>query len=251
MSNPGFKDNFSIQAKTYAKFRPKYPDELFEFIAGLCPEKALAWDCGTGNGQSAVSLAQYFAQVIATDPSAEQIKNAELHDRVLYKIEKAEEPSITDNSVDLITVAQAIHWFDFDVFYAAAKRVLKPEGIIAAWAYGIPGNPEIDEQIKYLHFDVLDEFWQPENRMIEKEYTTIPFPFKEINHRQFYIQKRISMHELVGHFQSWSAVQRYRQKHGVDPLEDFVPKLQLAWGDPETLKEITWKLTLKVGRNNQ
>lgn len=182
-----FKDNFSKHAEVYVKYRPLYPWELFEYLSSLTKEHDVAWDCGTGNGQAALNLAGYYGKVYATDPSREQIHNAIPHERIVYKAESAENPvSIEDHSVDLITVAQALHWFDFDKFYAQVRRVLKTQGIIAVWMYGIPSiNSALDVIINNFHDNVVGEFWQYENKLIDQEYSTIPFPFKKIETPEF------------------------------------------------------------------
>jgi ubiquinone/menaquinone biosynthesis C-methylase UbiE len=245
-----FKDNFSKQAEVYVKYRPTYPKELFEFLQGLTPEYDLAWDCGTGNGQSAIKLTDYYEKVYATDPSQEQIKNAIPHERIVYKVENAENPSaLIDHSVDLITVAQAVHWFDFDKFYGQVKKVSKTNGIIAVWAYGIPAlNEDLDSIIKDFHDNIVGEFWLPENKLIEKEYSTIPFPFDEIKTPDFFIQKQVTLLETLGHLRTWSATQKYIDKYNENPVERLARKLKENWKDIETQKEITWKLILKVGR---
>lgn len=245
-----FKDNFSKQAEVYVKFRPTYPKELFEFLHGLTAEHQLAWDCGTGNGQSAIKLTNYYEKVYATDPSQEQIKNAIPHDRIVYEVENAESPSaLVDNSVDLITVAQAVHWFDFEKFYGQVKRVSKKNGIISVWAYGIPTiNEELDSIIKDFHDNIVGEFWLPENKLIEKEYSTIPFPFDKVKTPDFFIQKQVTLSETVGHLRTWSATQKYIDKYNENPLERLSQKLKEHWNDIETEKKITWKLILKVGK---
>ncbi len=155
----GFKDNFSKQSDLYVKYRPHYPGGLFSFLSSLTPEHKLCWDCGTGNGQAAVYLAEYYDKVIATDPSEEQIKNAISHAKVIYKVEKAEEPDLDNKSVDLLTVANAMHWFNFDEFYKTANRVVKKNGIIAAWAYGLPTvDEDVNKLLEHLHHVVLNDF---------------------------------------------------------------------------------------------
>ena len=156
---------------------------------------------------------------------------------------------LPDNSVDLITVAQAIHWFDFDKFYTQVKKVLKTNGIIAVWAYGIPTiNEELDKIIKNFHDNIVGEFWLPENRLIEKEYLTIPFPFDEIKTPDFFIKRLVTLSETLGHLRSWSATQKYIDKYNENPIEHLSQKLQEHWKDIETKKEITWKLILKLGK---
>jgi ubiquinone/menaquinone biosynthesis C-methylase UbiE len=244
-----FKDNFSKQSGTYLKYRPTYPPELFEYLAAVAPDRILAWDCGTGNGQAAIGLARYFDQVLATDPSIQQIEKASPHPNIVYKVGKAEKCELSDHSADLITVAQALHWFNFDLFYAEAKRVLKKNGIMAAWAYGLPIiEPEIDRLIRYFHDEVLGDLWQPENRLIEKEYTTIPFPFEPVAMPDFYMEKQFSPDELVGLVRSWSATQRYMDQKGKDPVPELEQQLLQYWKNPVTRKTAKWKLILKLGR---
>lgn len=244
-----FNDQFSKQSETYRKYRPGYPSELFAYLASLTPAHERAWDCGTGNGQAAVGLAEHYARVYATDPSPQQIAHAQANDKVAYRVEKAEEPGLKDHSVDLITVAQALHWFRFDRFYATVKRVLKTDGIIAVWAYGLPFiTAEIDESVKKFHDLKVGAFWQPENRLIEQEYSTIPFPFEELAVPSFQISKRFTLGDLLGLLRSWSAVQRYVDAHGTDPVDEMEAELAHLWPNPYDEKEVTWKLILRVGR---
>jgi len=245
-----FKDNFSGHSTLYARYRPGYPPELFAWLRSLTEKAELAWDCGTGNGQAAVSLAEYFTSVFASDPSEPQIANAIPHERVTYRVEKAEQCSLGDHSADLVTVAQALHWFDFDAFYHEVKRVLRHGGVLAAWAYGIPQcEGPVNDLIRHLHDDVLGDLWQPENRMIEAEYRTIPFPFEEIPAPELRIVKPFLPGELAGHLSSWSAVQRYIDKFGTDPVAPVAGKIAEQWGDPLLPRDITWKLIIKAGRN--
>jgi ubiquinone/menaquinone biosynthesis C-methylase UbiE len=250
MTMTTFKDNFSGHANIYLRYRPTYPKELFEYLKSLTTEHTLAWDCGTGNGQSAINLADDYESVYASDPSAEQLKNAILNDKVTYAVEKAEQTALENNTVDLVTVAQAVHWFEFDLFYAEVKRVLKKDGVIAVWAYSLPTvSIAFDSIIRDFHDNIIGEFWQVENKMIDLEYTTIPFPFEEITTPQFYIQKKLTLKELLGHFRSWSATQKFIDSYNINPLQDLEEKLLKYWLDENETKEITWKLILKVGRN--
>jgi len=244
-----FSDNFSKHASIYAKFRPSYPYELYNYLHSLTTQHTLAWDCGTGNGQSAIHLADFYDQVFATDPSESQLKNAFAHDRVMYKVEKAEETSLADQSVNLITVAQAVHWFDFDVFYQQVNRVLKPDGIIAVWAYGVPNiTPEIDKITQHFHDHVVGEFWQKENKLIQRGYLTIPFPFKEIEPPEFQINTKFKLQDLLGHLLSWSATQRYIKQHQVDPLLAVQQEFEKHWKNPAEAKSVSWKIMLRVGK---
>jgi SAM-dependent methyltransferase len=246
-----FKDHFSAHAGLYAKFRPSYPKDLFAWLQKQSPAQEIAWDCGTGNGQAACLLTEYFDRVIATDPSEEQISHAVRHSNVEYRTEPAEQTSIGDQTVDLVTVANALHWFNFDAFYREVNRVIKPGGLIAAWSYRLPEIDEmVDELIQYLHDDILCSFWLPENRLVEKAYTTIPFPFEEIPAPLFYYEKSLSLDELCGYLLTWSAAQRYIREKNHDPVGDLREQLAAAWGNsPNRL--VKWKMTLRVGRSNR
>lgn len=244
-----FKDHFSNQSTTYRAFRPTYPDALFAYLRTLTKDNDLAWDCGTGNGQAAIGLTRHYKKVIATDPSEQQIANAIQHDQISYRVEKAEQSSLEAHSVDLITVAQALHWFEFDAFYAEVKWVLKPGGVIAAWAYGLPTLPdEVKAVIRHFHDVVVGEFWQAENNLISKKYTTIPFPFLEIEAPPFFISKMVSLDEVLGHVSSWSATQKFIAAKSYNPVEGLKNDLLQVWGNEEE-KEATWKLMTKIDSN--
>ncbi len=243
-----FKDNFSKQSDLYVKFRPLYPTGLYAWLASQTPDCGLAWDCGTGNGQAAVGLAGFFRQVIATDPSAAQIANCLKHPKVLYRVEKAESASSENHSVDLLTIANALHWFDFDVFYKEAARILKPGGIIAAWAYGLPFiSKEIDTVIRNYHDQTLGNYWLPENRLVENRYQTIPFPFATIDAPEFEYEKPMRLDEIGGYLDTWSATQRFIDQNGYNPTEKVLRELSKTW-DGEDAKTVTWKLILKIGK---
>jgi len=176
-----FEDHFSGHAEQYAQNRPQYPDEIYAYLASIAPGHSLAWDCGTGNGQAAIGLAKYFDKVHATDASAEQISRAYPHEKVEYRVEPAEHASLDDASVDLVTVAVAVHWFNFDEFYAEVKRVLKPGGILSAWTYSLPEiSTEMDQLVSEYYFDIVGEYWPERIHYLEERYQTLPFPFREI-----------------------------------------------------------------------
>lgn len=246
-----FTDNFSKQSETYQKFRPSYPNQLFAYLSSLTTEHDLAWDCGTGNGQSAAGLARFYEVVYASDPSKAQIENAAQNPKIRYKVEMAEKSSLEDKSVDILTVAQAIHWFDFDKFYAEAKRVLKQNGVIAVWTYTLPSiSSEIDSLIRHFHDNIVGEFWQAENKLVENEYTTIPFPFVEIETPAFTIDKLLLREDLIGLLRSWSATQKYIDKHDQNPIDQIDSELLSLWPDDQQ-RPAKWKLILKVGRHNE
>ena len=244
-----FKDNFSKQSESYQKYRPSYPLEMFEYLSSLCDSHHLAWDCGTGNGQAALGLTNYFEKVYATDPSEQQISNAKQNPNIIYKVEKAEKSSLGNNSVDLISVAQALHWFNFEKFYVEVKRVLKPKGIIAVWTYGLPQiSLEIDKLTLHFHDKIVGKFWQRENKFVSEEYKTIPFPFKEIETPSFQFRRELYRSDLLGLFRSWSATQRYKDQIGKDPISKIENDLQNIWKKPKETKLTTWSIFLRAGK---
>lgn len=243
-----FKDYFSTQSDVYAKLRPNYPDELFQFLASLVPVHDLCWDCATGNGQAAVSLAMYFKKVIATDASEHQIKNVMPHERVEYSVGMADNSGIETGTVDLVTIASALHWMDFDKFYKEVNRVLKPGGVFAAWAYYHNYvDDAIDLIIRNLSKEVLYAYWPPERKYVTEHYNTVPFPFKIIETPPFKITKRVNINFLLGYFYSWSSTQKYIKQTGKDPVDALKSDLEIAWGDLTKTKEITWDVFLKAG----
>jgi ubiquinone/menaquinone biosynthesis C-methylase UbiE len=245
-----FEDHFSKQSQTYAQYRPRYPDEIYAYLASIAPGHSLAWDCGTGNGQAAIGLAKHFDKVYATDASAEQISRAYSHEKVEYRVEPAEHVSLNDSSADLVTVAVAIHWFNFDEFYREVKRVLKPNGVIAAWTYNLTEiTPEIDQLIEEYYLGILNGYWPERIHYLEEKYETIPFPFEEIIPPSFVMEINWNLIQLAGFFDSWSATQRYKAEKGHHPLEIIWPKLMKAWGDENESLLIRWPLHFRIGRN--
>jgi SAM-dependent methyltransferase len=245
----GFSDYFSEQAATYAAARPRYPDALYERIAAVSPRRSLAWDCATGNGQAARDLAKFFTRVIATDASAEQIARATPVPNVDYRVALAEASGLFPGTCDLVTVAQALHWLDLERFYAEVRRVTPPDGIIAAWAYGSCGvTPEMEPLLREFEHGTLGPCWPPNRRWVDEGYRTIPFPFAEIAMPSFELRVIWTLGQLGQYLRSWSAVGRYRQEHGQDPVTPFLERLQHHWGDPDRPREVTWPLSLRVGR---
>jgi len=245
-----FEDHFSKQSQQYAQYRPRYPDEIYAYLASIAPGHSLAWDCGTGNGQAAIGLAEYFDKVHATDASTEQISLAHLHPKVDYHVEPAERVSLNDSSADLVTVAVAIHWFNFDEFYREVKRVLRPGGILAAWTYSLTEiSPEIDQLIQQYSSEILSGFWPERIRYIEERYQTLPFPFEEITPPSFVMEVNWDLHQFAGYLDSWSASQRYKAQNGNHPLELIWNKLVSAWGDESEVRLIRWPLYFRIGQN--
>lgn len=252
MSNQSkaFEDHFSGHSEQYAQHRPQYPDEIYSYLASIAPAHSLAWDCGTGNGQAAVGLAKYFDRVHATDASAEQIAVARPHHKVEYRVEPAEHVSLPDSSADLVTVAVAIHWFDFDEFFREVRRVLKPDGILAAWTYSLTEiSPEIDLLIRQYYYEILKGYWPERIHYLEEGYKTLPFPFEEIVPPSFVMEIHWNLHQFAGFLNSWSATQRYKAQQGDHPLELLWDKLSAAWGDENETRLIRWPLYFRIGRD--
>jgi SAM-dependent methyltransferase len=245
-----FKDHFSGHAASYARSRPGYPPALFAWLAGAAPARELAWDCGTGSGQGAVGLAAHFARVIATDASAEQVRNAAPHPRVEYRVAPAEDSGLDDASVDLVSVAQALHWFDLPRFWAEAGRVLRPGGLLAAWTYPLMSiTPAVDEAVHGFYGGAeIAACWPPERRLVDEEYRTISFPWAEVPVPAFAIELSWSLHELLDYVRTWSAVQAYAREHGRDPVNGVAPAIAAAWGDPAARRAVHWPLIVRAVR---
>lgn len=244
-----FADHFSRQSGAYTRFRPRYPGTLLAYLASLPITRHCAWDCGTGNGQAAVGLADYFSRVVATDPSANQVAHAVPHARVEYVIAAAEACPVDSGSIDLVTVAQALHWFDLDRFYAEVRRVGRTGSVLAAWCYGLATiAPEVDRIVERLYGEILGEYWPPERTLVEQRYRTIAFPFDEITAPRFEMTAQWSLADLLGYLGTWSSAQRYINRHRSDPVSLVEAELGRAWGEAATTRPIRWPLWLRVGR---
>jgi SAM-dependent methyltransferase len=243
-----FEDKFSSHAEIYARYRPTYPAALFERLADAAPGRELAWDCGTGNGQSAIALAPYFNRVIATDGSERQIAHARRHQRVHYRVALSEASGIPENSLDLITVSQALHWFDLHRFYDETKRVLKPKGVIAAWCYDSTIiDPAIDRLLDRYARTTLEQFWSPGARLTHDHYRGIPFPFTELTFPSFTAETCWHLSDLIGYLTSWSATQQFVRINGYSAVDELKHELYPVWGDPSSPRRIQWPLYLRVG----
>jgi SAM-dependent methyltransferase len=247
---PAFKDYFSAQAAAYAAFRPHYPPALFEYLASLSDRRDVAWDCATGSGQAALGLAAHFARVIATDASAEQIAQAAAHHRVEYHVAAAECSALPAGAVDLVTAAQALHWFDVPAFYREVRRVLAPGGTLAVWCYGNPSLPEpaLDRVLREFTEGTLGEYWPPERRLVLAGYRTIAFPFEEIAVPAFTLEARATLSTFVGYLRTWSGTRRYVEARGADPIPQVEAELRRHWGDPDRQLVVRWPLRMRAGR---
>ena len=243
------KDLFSKQSVEYAKYRPVYPSELIEYIVSFVKEKNRCWDCACGNGQASALLAKHFNKIIATDISEQQLQQAIPHEKIEYLPMPAEKTSIPGNHFDLITVAQAYHWFQFDEFYKEATRVAKPDGMIAVWGYGLLKC--IDETVNNLIVDYyknkVGPYWDKERKYVDEGYKTVPFGFEELPARQFKIAVEWSKDDLLGYLNTWSALQHFVKANNYNPVEAFAIKLNEVWpGD--ALKHFHFPVFLRMGR---
>ena len=249
-----FKDHFSRHAELYRRYRPTWPAEVFHWLATLTPVHTRACDVGTGSGQAAHGLAAHFSEVIATDPSATQIAQAEPHPRVRYAVAPAEDSGLPPGSVDLVLAAQAFHWFDFERFFAECRRVLRPataqtpSGVVAALTYMHPTvNVAIDTVLARYIAHVRSD-WPPERRFVDAGYANTPFPFKEIAvPAGLALSLELDLDGFFGYLATWSAAQRYRERTGLDPRADFADEVASAWGDPEQRRQVRWPVSGRAG----
>lgn len=241
-----FKDHFSGVAGAYRSFRPGYPPELFAWLAGVAPRRSTALDCGCGNGQASVALARHFETVLAVDPAAEQIRQAEPHPRVSYRVAAAEATGLPPDSVDLAIAAQAFHWFDLDRFYPELRRVARAGCVLAAFTYGVASvSAEVDVLTGRLYGETLRGDWPPERRHVETGYRSLPFPFPDLAAPPFSMQESWPADRYLGYLATWSAVSAHRRRTGEDPVAALAPALRAAWGTGERL--VTWPLVVRAG----
>jgi SAM-dependent methyltransferase len=242
-------DHFSAVAEAYAGCRPHYPDELFSYLSALPPKQDLAWDCAAGSGQASLPLARAFRRVIATDLSRTMLAQAPSRS-VLYAVSSAECGAVRSASVNLVTVAQALHWLQVDSFYREVDRVLLPEGVFAAWTYGnqVLDQPVLDRLLGSFYRDTIGPYWAAERRHVESGYRTLPFPYPELAPPTFVMQQRWSLDQLLGYVGTWSATQRFREVTGRDPIPDLRDALEPLWGDSKSPRPVRWPLSLRVGR---
>ena len=251
MNPESFSDHFSEGARDYARFRPRYPAALFDWLASLSPRRALAWDCATGSGQAAEELARRFERVIATDASQKQLGQARENPPISYRVAAAETSGLDTESVDLVTVAQALHWLDLPRFYEEVRRVLADEGVIAVWSYQLASVDEpVDRVIRRFYGEVVGAYWPPERALVERGYEELPFPFAEIPAPRFAMEESWDLSHWIGYMGTWSAVTRYRNSIGADPIDLVRSDLEHAWTDPAAARTVRWPLQLRVGRKS-
>jgi SAM-dependent methyltransferase len=245
----GFKDHFSAVAGAYQAFRPRYPPAVFDWLAGLAPGRGRALDLGCGSGQASAGLAGRFDEVVALDPSAEQVARAAPHPRVRYAVAAAEALPLAAASVDLALAAQAFHWFDHRRFAPELARVARPGAAFAAITYLLcQVDPAVDAVVARLYGELLGPHWPPERAHVESGYRTLPFPWPELAAPALEIEERWSFPQFAGYLGTWSAAAAYRRATGEDPVALVLPDLARAWGAPERARVVRWPLAVRAGR---
>lgn len=243
-----FKDHFSATASGYQAFRPGYPPPLFAWLASVSPRRERAVDLGCGTGQASVALASHFAEVIALDPSREQIAQAAPHARVSYRVAPAEATGLPDTTADLVVAAQALHWFDPDRLHRELARIARPGGVFAAFTYGLCRvEAAVDEVIDRLYREILGAHWPPERAHVDAAYRTLPFPWPELVAPSLAIEESWTLDRLVGYLGTWSAASAYRRETGDDPVSLVIADLRAAWGRPDQRRTVKWDLTVRAG----
>lgn len=241
------KDNFSTQAKDYSKYRPHYPQEMIDYVASFVKNRNMVLDIATGNGQVAGKLAGYFDAVFAIDISRKQLDNAVQKENIIYSEQPAEHTDFKNGQFDLITVAQAIHWFDFEAFYKEVYRILKTDGIFAVLGYGLfTTNAESDRIITDFYENIIGSYWDSERRYVDENYTTIPFPFEEIEVKQFSNEFTWTFEQLTGYLDTWSAVQHYIKKNNANPVDIIRDELKASWEKSDG--KVYFPLLLRIGK---
>jgi SAM-dependent methyltransferase len=242
--------HFTTVAREYAAFRPGYPPGLFHWLAEACAAREAVWDCGCGSGQASVPLAAHFAAVYATDVAAEQVASAKLLPNIRYSVAPAERSGLAAASVDLVVVAQALHWFDVAAFYAEARRVARLGALIAVWTYPLPvlGDAATHERFLDFYRDVVGPFWPPERKHVETGYRSLPFPFTEVQAPEFSLPLEWSLEHVAGYVSSWSASARYRKETGADPVPRLREMLAGVWPAGAAVMPVTLPIRMRVGR---
>ncbi|MGV3504734.1 MAG: class I SAM-dependent methyltransferase [Adhaeribacter sp.] len=242
------KDNFSLQSDKYAKYRPGYPPEFFDYLNEIVLNKQNAWDCGTGNGQIAFALAKAFHHVFATDISQAQIDNALQAGNLSYSVQAAEKTNFENHLFDLVVVAQAIHWFDFNLFYGEVRRTAKESALLCVVGYGrLEVSERIDELITDFYTNVIGKYWDKERKYIDEHYKTIPFPFREIQTPKFVNTQFWTLAHLIGYLNTWSAVKHFIKQNGYNPVDKLQPEIEKHWNKEEE-KEVRFPLLLRIGK---
>ncbi len=242
------KDNFSSESDKYAKYRPTYPSDFFEYLNSIISNKQNVWDCGTGNGQIASELAKTFDKVFATDISQSQIDTALKVENITYSVQPGEKTYFENQQFDLVVIAQAIHWFDFERFYSEVRRTAKEKALICVVGYGrIEISEQIDSVIADFYENVIGKYWDKERKYIDENYETIPFPFNEIQTPNFVTILNWTLEHLIGYLNTWSAVKHFIKENGHNPIDKLQSELEQHWDKGQTI-EVRFPLLLRIGQ---
>ncbi len=244
-----FKDQFSERASLYSRYRPEYPDALFSWLTGLVKHHESVWDCATGSGQAAKDLTRIFDRVIATDASVQQISHAAPNAKIEYRVAQASASGLPDSFVNMVTVAQALHWLDRDSFYAEARRVMKPDGAIVVWGYGDPimETGRLEKIVHSFNRETVESYWMPERNTLLEGYAGLPFPFREITTPELWLEQRWTLAEFTGYMRTWSATANYVKQKGRDPVEMVEAAIAEHWGGNENRRLVRWPLHIRAG----
>jgi SAM-dependent methyltransferase len=249
MVSAEFADHFSGHASQYADYRPTYPPALTKYLASIAPARKLAWDCGTGSGQAAILLGDEFDRVVATDPSGKQLEHATKHAHVEYHVGREAQSGLADASCDLVTAAQAAHWFDLPAFYAEVHRVLRPGGVLALWCYvRTHVSGDIDPVIRWFQFERVGKYWPAGREHVDAGYRTLLFPYPRLEAPAFEIERAWTRHQLCDYVGTWSAVTRARAEEGNDPLDEFRARLAPLWPVAAETRRIHWPIDMLISR---
>ena len=243
------KDLFSQQAAIYARYRPVYPHALYDHLAALTTQHAAAWDCATGNGQAAIELTRYFDKVFATDISEKQLQQSIPHEKITYFVAPAHASGLPDGSIDLITVAQAYHWFDFEAFHREVIRVAKPGAVIAVWGYSLiqSADTPLNTLIHDFYRQKTGPYWDAERKHVDEHYTTVPFPYKELPTPAFRIEVQWTKEDLTGYLNTWSSIQHFIKANGYNPVDTFAATVKTVWPE-EAARPFYFPLFVRAGK---
>jgi SAM-dependent methyltransferase len=245
----GFADHFSRDSSAYARFRPGYPPELFSWLATLLDTRQLAWDCATGNGQAVTMLARHFRRVVGSDASGAQLRAAPRTPGVDYLAALGESSALAPGRVNLVTVAQAFHWLDKHRFYAEVDRVLADGGVLAVWCYGVlHATPGIEQALERFYNGAIGPYWPAERVHVETGYRDYDIPIAEVPAPPLAIEASLTLDQLLGYLRTWSAVGKFSQANGSDPVDEFALELAPLWGDPDSAQPIVWPISMRAGR---
>ena len=241
---------FDSKGQNYAEFRPGYPQELLAWVASTAKNHQLLWDCATGNGQAACALAEYFETIIATDSASSQIEAATPNPRVHFKVASAEQSGLDNNSVDCITIAQALHWFANETFFNEARRVAKPGASIAAWCYAtaVLEDKEMNSVWLKCYDEYLRPYFPPGREHVDNAYATIPFPFSHKQTKTFRQDYSWTLKRFLQYVGTWSATRKYLHTHSIDPIKDLIePRLLAVHSDLGKEYDVYFDITVHQG----